>query len=105
MINWYENPEELRRVRKKLGLTQAQLAAKAGVKRSLIANIEAGRRRFTKDMQDLIWEPLAEIEVTRRMRPLIPPEQWAKWGGVIPPEQWAKWGEKTSLKDIGRPRS
>jgi predicted transcriptional regulator len=35
-------PEDLKRCRKRLGLTQTQLAEKAGVSQSLIARIEAG---------------------------------------------------------------
>jgi len=35
--------DDLKRIRKRLGLTQKELAAKAGVSQSLIAKIEAGR--------------------------------------------------------------
>ena len=66
MLKWYENPKELRRYRKELGLTQAQLASKAHVKLSLIADIESGRRRFTKKAQGPVWDALADVQSERR---------------------------------------
>ncbi len=36
---------KIQRLRRKAGLTQVQLAAKAGVSRSYIADMEAGHRR------------------------------------------------------------
>ncbi|MHA1431033.1 MAG: helix-turn-helix domain-containing protein, partial [Candidatus Freyarchaeota archaeon] len=35
-------PEDIKRLRKKVGLTQTELAEKAGVSQSLIARIESG---------------------------------------------------------------
>jgi transcriptional regulator with XRE-family HTH domain len=42
MAQWYESGKELRKARKRLGLTQAQLAELAGVSQSLITAVERG---------------------------------------------------------------
>lgn len=59
-MHWYEDPAELKRVRKSLGLTQAQLAERAGVKAWVIADVELGRRSFSEDVREPIWEALSE---------------------------------------------
>lgn len=64
-MKWHNDPEELKKTRKRLGLTQAELAAKAGVKLSLIANIEA-RRRQKSTIPSEIWEALALIDIEHR---------------------------------------
>jgi transcriptional regulator with XRE-family HTH domain len=45
------SPEDLYMLRRRLGLTQAQLAESWGVSASLVTSIELGRRRFTKRRQ------------------------------------------------------
>lgn len=72
MTMWYEDPKVLKEKRKLLGVTQTVLAKKAGVKLSLIADIESGRRRFSEDVRDAIWGALGDISIERR--------------GVNPPE-------------------
>ena len=45
------SPEEMRILRRRLGLTQAQFAAHWGVSTSLVTSIELGRCRFTERRQ------------------------------------------------------
>lgn len=56
---------KLSRLRKKRGLTQAQLAGAVGVKRSLIARIEAGWERpyprIRKEISRVLGEPEEKI--------------------------------------------
>ncbi len=72
MPMWYEDPKVLKEKRKLLGVTQTVLAKKAGVKLSLIADIESGRRRFSEDVRDAIWGALGDISIERRG--INPPE-------------------------------
>ena len=54
--------EEVRKIRKKLGMTQTELANRAGVSQSLIAKIESGRidPTYTKTMK--IFAALSDLE-------------------------------------------
>jgi transcriptional regulator with XRE-family HTH domain len=45
------SPEELRILRRRLGLTQAQFAERWGVSTSFVTSIELGRCRFTERRQ------------------------------------------------------
>ena len=54
--------EEIKKIRKKLGLTQAQLANRAGVSQSLIAKIESGRIDPTYTKTQKIFAALSEFE-------------------------------------------
>lgn len=75
-LKWYEDPKVFREKRKRLGLTQQKLAKKSGVDRTIIANIEAGRRKLTGDVADLLWDVLDRMSLLRR-RELLTPEQRA----------------------------
>jgi transcriptional regulator with XRE-family HTH domain len=72
-MKWFEDPKELARVRKRLGLTQSALAKLIKSDRTLIANIEAGRRRLTKEVGELLWNALLAVELKQK-----PLGQWEK---------------------------
>jgi transcriptional regulator with XRE-family HTH domain len=55
--------ENLRRLRTDMGLTQAQLAEKAGVNQATISKIEKGSANFTADMAEKIARALGVSEV------------------------------------------
>ena len=54
--------EEIKKIRKKLGLTQTELANRAGVSQSLIAKIEAGRIDPTYTKTKKIFAALSDLE-------------------------------------------
>ncbi|MBI3027344.1 CBS domain-containing protein [Candidatus Woesearchaeota archaeon] len=54
--------EEVKKIRKKLGLTQAELANRADVSQSLIAKIESGRIDPTYTKAKKIFAALTELE-------------------------------------------
>ncbi|MBI4451806.1 CBS domain-containing protein [Candidatus Woesearchaeota archaeon] len=54
--------DEIKKVRKKIGLTQTQLANRAGVSQSLIAKIESGRIDPTYTKTQKIFAALSELE-------------------------------------------
>ncbi len=54
--------EEIRKIRKKLGMTQTELANRAGVSQSLIAKIESGRIDPTYTKTQKIFAALSELE-------------------------------------------
>lgn len=54
--------EEIKKIRKKLGLTQTELANRAGVSQSLIAKIESGRIDPTYTKTKKIFAALSELE-------------------------------------------
>lgn len=54
--------EEVKKIRKKLGMTQVELATRAGVSQSLIAKIESGRIDPTYTKAKKIFQSLAELE-------------------------------------------
>ena len=54
--------EEVKKVRKKLGLTQTELAKRAGVSQSLIAKIESGRIDPTYTKTKKIFAALSDLE-------------------------------------------
>ncbi|MBI2656162.1 CBS domain-containing protein [Candidatus Woesearchaeota archaeon] len=54
--------EEVKKIRKKLGMTQTELANRAGVSQSLIAKIESGRIDPTYTKTRKIFAALSELE-------------------------------------------
>lgn len=54
--------EEIKKVRKKLGMTQAELAGRAGVSQSLIAKVESGRIDPTYTKTRKIFAAIREME-------------------------------------------
>ena len=54
--------EEVKKIRKKLGMTQIELANRAGVSQSLIAKIESGRIDPTYSKTKKIFAALSELE-------------------------------------------
>ena len=50
-LPWYEKPEELRRVREQLGVTQTELSERAKVKQSLVSAIENGKTAHFKPIR------------------------------------------------------
>lgn len=54
--------EEIKKIRKKLGMTQTELANRAGVSQSLIAKIESGRIDPTYTKTKKIFTALSEME-------------------------------------------
>lgn len=54
--------EEVKKIRKKLGMTQSELANRAGVSQSLIAKIESGRIDPTYTKTKKIFAALSELE-------------------------------------------
>jgi len=54
--------EEVKKIRKKLGMTQADLANRAGVSQSLIAKIESGKIDPTYTKTQKIFTALSELE-------------------------------------------
>ena len=54
--------EEIKKIRKKLELTQTELADRAGVSQSLIAKIEAGRIDPTYSKTKKIFAALSDLE-------------------------------------------
>ena len=59
---WFEDPLVLKRTRQRLGLSQAALAAECQLKRSMIADLEQGRRRLKKNVRTVIWRALVQVE-------------------------------------------
>ncbi|MBI2657685.1 CBS domain-containing protein [Candidatus Woesearchaeota archaeon] len=54
--------EEVKKIRKKLGMTQTELAGRAGVSQSLIAKIESGRIDPTYTKTRKIFAALSDLE-------------------------------------------
>lgn len=54
--------EEIKKIRKKLGMTQTELANRAGVSQSLIAKIESGRIDPTYTKTKKIFAALSDLE-------------------------------------------
>jgi transcriptional regulator with XRE-family HTH domain len=77
-LKWYEDPKVFRETRKKLGLTQERLAKKSGVDRTVIANIESGRRGLTGDVAHLLWDVVTRMSVVRRRELLTPAQKAAE---------------------------
>ena len=71
-MKWFEDPAFLSATREKLGMTQLRLAERAGVKRSQVANLEAGRTPMTLANTKRLWGALAAVEVELKSRVLVP---------------------------------
>jgi DNA-binding transcriptional regulator YiaG len=55
-------PDELKRIRSRLGLTQTQLAVRLGVTQNTVARWEIGDRRITPPMAQLIERIAKEVK-------------------------------------------
>ena len=60
--------EEIKHIRKKLGLTQFQLAQRANVSQSLIAKIEAGRLDPTYTNAKKVFTALSDLEKKKELK-------------------------------------
>ena len=60
--------EEIKEIRKKFGLTQGQLASRAGVSQSLIAKIEAGRLDPTHSKAKKIFEAIDSLGKKKELK-------------------------------------
>jgi transcriptional regulator with XRE-family HTH domain len=67
-MHWFENPEELKKRRKEVGLTQSALARKAGIKLSMIADVETGRQLLKGELQKKLWDAISK----ERMKKNVP---------------------------------
>jgi transcriptional regulator with XRE-family HTH domain len=59
--SWLEDGLALRVARRKAGITQAALAERAGMSRSLVRDVELGRVRFTGERSAKLWEALSSF--------------------------------------------
>jgi DNA-binding XRE family transcriptional regulator len=57
---------ELARYRRGLGLTQAELARRAGVSKSLVCMVEVGGRRMTDDVVEKLWRVIWKADQERK---------------------------------------
>jgi transcriptional regulator with XRE-family HTH domain len=64
--HWYEKPEELRRVREQLGVTQTELSERAKVKQSLVSAIENGKRPMSNRSGEKLWRALGDISYEKK---------------------------------------
>jgi predicted transcriptional regulator len=62
-MHWYVDPQELKKRRKAVGLTQADLARLSGVKRSMIAAVEAGWRPLDAEVGGILWRAIADAYI------------------------------------------
>jgi transcriptional regulator with XRE-family HTH domain len=83
--HWSEDRAELRKQRKALGMSQADLARKAGVSRSLVRDVEIGRIKLRDRLSHALWEAIALLRNERiQLKDLIPPDgpderlEWTK---------------------------
>lgn len=65
-LRWYEKPEELRRVREQLGVTQAELSERSKVKQSLVSAIENGKRPISNRSGEKLWRALGDISYEKK---------------------------------------
>jgi transcriptional regulator with XRE-family HTH domain len=76
-MEWFEDPgkypKALKDARVRAGLTQEKLAERAGLKRSVVADIEAGRRRFTEEVREPILKVLLSLEPTNALADYMKP--------------------------------
>src|SRR5438874_11882962 len=97
-LRWFEDPKELRKRRKQLGITQHGLAKLAKVKRSLISDIEAGRRPLSEDVSKPLWEAITDAYIER----LKGTPEWEK---ILEKNRQKLEEEKKSAKGIPLPKN
>lgn len=66
MEKWFEDRELLKATRKRLDLTQAELATRAKVAHFLIADVETGRRKMRGPQIEALWRALAIVEIEQK---------------------------------------
>jgi transcriptional regulator with XRE-family HTH domain len=91
-MKWYEDPEEIKKRRKLLPLTQAELAKAAKVPQSWLAMVELGQikigadtiRPSVKAKLDRVWRALATKEIERKKRKTVPLSSLLRLGSSQP---------------------
>jgi len=73
---WHEDPSELRKRRQALGISQAELAARTGVSRSLVREVEGGRVKLRGELRNALWKAVGmfQMEADRALETI---ERWA----------------------------
>lgn len=64
----FDKPDFLRREREGRGITQQELADRAGVSRSWLKMVEIGKRKISNEKMDLICGAMVEIEFERNRK-------------------------------------
>ena len=86
------SPEELQQLRRKVGLTQSELASRAGISQSLIARIERGHvNPSLATLRRILAVIEEERKVRHRVRELL---QWKRRVSKLPPLIWVSPNDK-----------
>src|SRR5437016_265898 len=60
---WYDDPSELSKRRKAIGISQAELASRAGMSRSVLRDLEIGRTKFRGELRNALWKAIADFQI------------------------------------------
>lgn len=69
-------PQEFRRLRKELGVTQAELCAHTGISASTIATYEKGRAKSHKRVVTTLWSALLSLPSQHALAEMARSIQW-----------------------------
>src|ERR1700723_2176529 len=69
MAHWYADPKQFSALRKRLKISQVELAQAANVTQGYISQIEKGITPFVDPSRSRLWEALAKIEVSHNGYP------------------------------------
>ena len=83
-MEWYQNPKELAKRRRAVGLSQAVLAKRSGHSRSLVRDVELGRIKLRADLAESLWKVIAEERLAQETRRQEMPLYWQAIKGITP---------------------